>query len=355
LKKVKDSYLSKTGRPIDWFYSDPTNKIKSAYFACSNCGHPISNQQRLAAKFKCLKTGFHFTDFQAKLPTTHEEVYKQLDTVTIHLSPLLRDSKYNLAAYLIDIGLNTESTRDYQQQVLGFASSHKDAKITRDMVLRSNQAKTPPRSHDFVICGIDQGRDEDYICIARYWLNENKELPTVQRIEESYRQIILCKPILRDNIIDTLNQYNVIYGFIDNEPDRSDAYLLSKQTVLEPADQKETVKTLIRPIIVSTGGIEINAFEIDNTFFCDSVLNTFSQGTITTNADDFDVTDKGVHSPFRHFSMPYKDDEDKWQRAKDKIDDLFFAFVFCEAAFYQLAKQKFDDEFKPNIDWYGSL
>jgi hypothetical protein len=177
----------------------------------------------------------------------------------------------------------------------------------------------------------------------------------MQRIEKSYRQIVLCIPILRDKITDLLQEYYCDFGFIDNEPDRSDAYELSQTTVLEPADQRQKILAMVKPIEVSTGGLIINCFAIDNNYFLDQTLNVFSAGLVSTSEDDFNVNDNGVYSAYRHFTAPYKDDEDKWQRAKDKIDDLFYSFMFCEAAFLHKAKEKFDLEVKPNIDWYGNL
>lgn len=344
-------FLSQTGRPINWSYKDKNKKIESAFFCCPNCGEDIPTTKRSSAYFICLKTGIKLKDFLNNLPKTIDECVTQKHTVFLHLSPLLRITRYNLAANLIQVGLQSESTKDYQQQVLGFSSESDVDRITKEMIIASNSKLKPVSQPDYILAGIDQGRSEDYFVICKYWVPPIETgFSEIQQIEESVREIVYCKPVLRTDIPAILKKFKVDFGLIDNEPDRLSSFNLTQQTCLKTADQRN-LKTIYKQIQVSTGGIELESFAIDNVYFLDLCLSVFANGKIKT---DFEATDKTIYAPARHFTSVSKDDLGVWNRAKDKIDDLFYAYMFCEAAFYIWHKQ-IRDEYANSVQWYLNL
>lgn len=61
--EVKTSYLSESGKPVDWYCSDPNNPVKTAQFCCYECGSPIEDSDRAMARFKCKYTGIWLREF----------------------------------------------------------------------------------------------------------------------------------------------------------------------------------------------------------------------------------------------------------------------------------------------------
>jgi hypothetical protein len=351
-KQPDGKYLSRTGRPVTWFHSDPHKKIKSAYFGCEYCRHPISDQQRKDAFFKCLKTGKRLTKLLEELPTSEDEIFKQQMNVVVHLSPLLRQSKLNLASLLIDIGENGDNPRDFQQQVLGWRSENDQSSITRELLKTAMDIYPPEKPHTCIIAGIDQGRHEDWLVIYKVWIEGFKRLPDIRewiyypsqnrspiaRLEDSKKEVIFMSAVNRADIPRLLNEYNVDFGFIDNEPDIPDAYEFSQSTVLECADQKENLAKVVSPYQIMGGSMAIDGFAINTEYFKDLVLSSYVNQNVCLL--EIDLNDKTVRSPCRHLTSSEKDlDKNKWIRPSDHIDDLFLASTFCEAALHEWANR----------------
>lgn len=367
LKEVNGKYLSNTGRPMQWFHHDPTKPYESAYFACSNCGHEITDEQRMNAHFRCLKTKIKYKDFETKLPTTTEDALKQRLTVTFHLSPLLRSTKYNLAEKIIKVGCGFEpiNPRDFQQQMLGFPSENDQIAISKAMLLAAMRRQPPNTPRVCRIAGIDQGRGEDWLYICDYWVDgvevrsngfkfyrESKLVSPVMRIENAQRQVIYASAVHRADIPKMLAQYRVDYGFIDNEPDIGQAYDICKNTCLDMADQKGEILDVVKEIHVMGGSLELPAFGINPTYFKDCLLGAYNNHV---SIFEFDIDDRNYTSISKHLCSSEKDpDTNKWSRPQDKVDDLFFAGMFCEAAFYWYMSQLVA-ETTNTISWYANL
>jgi hypothetical protein len=364
--KITEKYLARSGRPIDWYYyekeddcgythtyNEENPKVNNAYIACSKCGTEIPKEQRLGAYFKCLNTGVKLRDYLEFIPSKGFEQIR--DVCTVQLSPLLRDSKYNLAAHLISTGLTTESTKDYQQQVLGCTSENAENRISNELLLDSHWVAVPNSPPTFICCGIDQGRSENYIYICKYWLPKfnHRNINYTHIINRTYREVIYVAPMHVDSTIKLLRDYRVDFGIIDNEPDRKLAQEITDNTCLLAADQKAYLPQIQKHILVDTGGLQVEALGIDNNYFLTMLFDAFHNGLVRT---DWDVSDKGIYSPARHFKAMHREDTGRWIRAKDKIDDFYFAGMFCEAAFYYqldcLIKGKRN---KKSADWYSRL
>lgn len=355
LQESNGKYLSQTGRPIKWFYWDENDKVESAFFGCPHCENEITQDERLAAYFKCLNTNVLLRDYLNNLPVNLNDVYQMRDTVTVHLSPLLRFARYNLAARLIDIGLNSESVKDYQQQVLGYSSESDTSRVTKEMIESAKLRRAPDIRPNYILAGVDQGRNEDYITICEYYLPNNRKLSPIQQINNSTRRIIYCAPFIRKDLEKLIKRFNVQMVFMDNEPDRAYALDISNLLDVIPVDQKQYIATIVRDIEVSTGGMEFAVKAIDNTYFQDMSLNAFINEQVVV-PQSWNVADKGIHSPTRHFMSVSKNELDTWERAKDSIDDLWFSHVFCECAFYCAVKGLLDKiKDRRRISWIENL
>jgi hypothetical protein len=148
--------------------------------------------------------------------------------------------------------------------------------------------------------------------------------------------------IIKPAIPERLREYGVNFGLIDNEPDRTDAAELARQTCLKLADQKDSLTSDTKLIKVSTGGVDHECWAIANGKFLKQVLNTFlltdaSGYPLQRLPSDWDMwlSNKSEISPLRHLSGPsYDPNTGRWSRGQGGIDDLYYANMFTQAAFY---------------------
>lgn len=356
-------YLSLTGRPIEWFSKDKDDPIQTAYIGCPICASEISEEERINAHFRCIKTGISYAEYERKLPQTVEESLSERKTIAVHLSPLLRVTKYNLAAYIIDAGLNSESVKDFSQQLLGFPSEVDTQSISRQHIKAAINRSIPDTGSFVTIAGVDTGRRENWMYICRYYIQNlkfingiwyytpSKLVSPVMAIENATRQVIFAKDVSQDEIPFLLQKFKVDHGFIDNEPERIAAYEICQFTVLNMADQKKNLPKLIAPIQVMSGALEMEAYGIDTTYFQDMMLNVWTGNNISIF--DFDVNDRSPKSLSRHLCAMEKDSAmGQWIRPNDHIDDLFYAGVFCEAGIHQFVDNVVTKS-KNSIMWYN--
>lgn len=334
------SYFSDSGRPLEWWCSDPGDAIATTYFGCSACGDPIPDESRLNAWFQCLKTGVRLREFLDSLPPG---VPKQSYSIGIVLSPLLRVEKTNVAAAIVDEGLKTYNTADWQQQRLGHPSEAQTTSITLDMLERAIAAERPAGIPDYTLAGLDQGRGEDWLWVCDFWLPSDRTLPIAQVVEKTVRGVRFGANIERKQVPGLLRDMGVSFGICDNEPDIPDAAKLCSATCLEMADQKSNTAFVVNKSIVMSGGAEYPCWFFRQEDFLKAVLEGFT-GVAWDNKHPYRLPDSwdkwralpnDERSPVRHLMGPSRDPETgKWKRGQGNIDDLYYAAMFCELAFY---------------------
>jgi hypothetical protein len=328
LLKPKDGrYLSLSGRPIDWH-----QKNGEACFGCSHCGAEIPQTARENALFRCLKTGIPLREFLDSLP---KGIPSKRIKAGIILSPLLRIRQTNAAEEIIQEGLTTFNTDDWQQQGLGEPSESNFTGVTLDM-LKKAIASTPPQGKPhFTICGIDQGRAEYWLVKCAYYLPDNwTELPFAQVIERSRRVIIFGGDITKGEVSDRIS--DCAFGIIDNEPDISAAIALSGETCLELGDQQSSMLDAVREGAVREGGNEHPCWKFRNEKFLKSVLTAFLMEMYSLPPEwEQWLGMKTERSPLVHLTAPsYNPSTGKWKRPKNHVDDLYYGTMFCEVGFY---------------------
>lgn len=336
-------YLSESGRPVEWWCRDANNPIETAYIACPHCGSEIPTQDRIDATFRDRRPdnqpGIRSEEFLEKLPD------KQL-RVGIWISPLLRNTSYNLAVSLISDGFNMDNPEDWQQQKLGHPSENQIGVITDEIIIPAIGAPIPSGKPNLVVAGFDQGRSEDWGWVMKVWFPPGWESLGIEQIfESSIREVVFAGAIHRDAIPELLQTHAVDYALIDSEPNISDAAKLASRTVLELADQKPTLKSAIsdprKPPTIRDGGRQFPCHQIRHGKFQDRILYGFTdigfdglppyRLPLTWNRW---ILNKSELSPIRHLQSPKRDTVTcKWTRT-DHIDDIFFAAMFAEAALY---------------------
>lgn len=339
-------YLDNNGRPK--YYFDGVR--------CSVCEEEITKEVRLNAWMQCLNTGITARELLDSLPNNLEEVLKLRLKIGIQISPLLRDS-LNSEIYhdIIDTGLNSPNVEDYSQQLLGWKPESNDLSISQDMLNIANN--TSPPSGDYIrIAGIDQGNQEDWLVICDYYLPDVNELTSTEIFTQSIRHIVYASDIARKHIPDTLNDYGVLLGFLDNEPNVSAAQRLSEKTVLQMCDQKNSNTFILKEGFITTGQEKIPCITINNNYFKNSILDGFTtrgyDGKIINRIHpSISVDGNSYRSLSRHFKSIVKDPETwQWIRPSDHVDDLFMCFQFCEGAFFGYL-----ESMSSSVDWYSSL
>lgn len=356
------SHLSQTGRPVAWHCTEENNQVESAYFGCPHCGAEIPDSDRLNAWYQCLNTNITLRNYLDSSDRLNE---RSRQKVGISISPLLRQTDHSLAVEIVQLGLETANTEDWQQQVLGHPSVIYGNRITIEFIKAALYAPKPDRKPDYIVAGIDQGRGEDWLMIVGIYLPETTDNPSHKRIdkeegferhgykvdemtdiirfEKSRRVILFGGDVMRSQIPDLLEEYEVNYGLMDNEPTREKAMEICRNSdgVLQMANQIGGLKDAVRKVTVEDGGESEECWNIRNEKFIQAVVDGF-----LTAADDGSplyrlpanweqwLGKNTERSPIRHLCAPYRNPVKGWQRAKDGIDDLFFALVFAEAAFY---------------------
>jgi hypothetical protein len=341
-RKTK-TYLSETGRPIQWFHQDEYKSVESAFFGCSRCGKELPPNSRDAAFFQCRKTGIKLRSFLDDLKSG--EIPHRRISCGITLSPLLRVEKGNTAAAIIREGLETRNTNDWQQQRLGHESQTSKTNISLEMILDAISAPPAPSStpKTVTLAGCDQGRAEDWLIIVDYHLPANsQDLSTTEKIEQTIREVCFASGVARKQIPMLLQHHGAEYGLIDNEPDIPDAAKLCAATCLELADQKSGGDLDLKQSLTRSGGEEFTCWHIRQEDFLKQVLAGFllqaadGHGLYRMPSDwERWIGVNSERSPLVHLMAPSCDPATgRWKRAANHVDHLYYALMFCEAAFY---------------------
>jgi hypothetical protein len=335
-------YLSESGKPESWRHDDEFDPVGSAYFSCIHCSYKLETNDRIHAHFTCLHTGTRLTEFLDNFENPNGKRYK----VGITLSPLLRESNLNLAAEIIQGGLDSSNPADWQQQRLGLPSQGGDASLSINQIKRAIYAPEPvinKAQERWILGGIDQGRSFDYLCITEFVLPSGYERLSVNDVlDQSLRIVKFAGAIPRSEIATKLNHYQCSTGLCDNEPSISSAAELVSSIGWQLADQKPRQKDATKEIIVRDGGEEFSCWGIRNDRFLRAVKNIF----ITKAKDGYPLVrlpksweswlnNPTELSPIKHLtSLSYDSSTGNWIRPQDHNDDVYYAFMFCEAAFY---------------------
>lgn len=350
----KPTFLTKTGRPMAWHYSDESNPVGSAHFACSHCGAILSSEVREGAYFVCDLTGITLREFLNQLPEG-KPTKPIRAAINLYCSLLRGDDK---ASEIIDAGLTTPFPANWIQQNVGMPATFSSSGITLEMIRSSYDRSLDSEGKDsIVVAGADQGTSDLWLWIARVYMPKGWEhLPIEQIIEKADRQLLFAEGVPIDQLNHLLSHFGVHYGFIDNEPDREAVAARCKSNCLEIADQRgqnQKPKQIITTEKVMANGLPIPCFKINSRIFCNHTYNAFALGRYSV-PNWSHIPQKSERSPVRHLMAPRIDPETGWwSRPRDHIDDLFFAAMFFEAAFYRWVGSRIREDPSPSgrLSW----
>ena len=197
----------------NWFYSDPLNKVESAYIGCKHCKGIISRTILDTGRFICINSQITLRELCQGNSPIHESVGLRL--------PKLVSVLFNAPEKIRSL-LRTRNPADEIQQGLGKAISLGGGKISLDKLLdcvSSNQINDP----DLIVAGIDQGRSSLYVVVQKWKL---ADLPDKDRKwSNALKQVIWYGEISFDfEILDQfVADYNIDLIGMDNEPEYNSA------------------------------------------------------------------------------------------------------------------------------------
>lgn len=262
--------------------------------------------------------------------------------IAINLSPLLRE-RQNLASEIIRQGIDSLLPEDWHQQKLGLPSSGDLTCVTPEMFEACIGKPIPPRAPDFILLGIDQGRREDWGIVCDFYIPQGTEFRNFYQLsDKTIRVVRWAGDFQRGDLARIIGTYRIQYGIIDNEPNIESAGRIGDRFPIQMADQQESLEDEFVEKFVFDGGQKYKCWKIRYKKFMHTVLMNF-----TLKASDghplyrFPLAWKkwlylpnNERSPMKHFMSPsYDPDSGKWERQEDHIDDMYFAAMFCEAAF----------------------
>jgi hypothetical protein len=180
--------------------------------------------------------------------------------------------------------------------------------IALDQIKSAIASRKIKASSDFRLCGIDQGRREDYLMVVDYFLPENWQRLSIAQIgEQAIRQVVYGGIIYRSAIATRLEELEVNYGIIDNEPDIAVAAELCSVTVLDMADQVGGFKDDFKLATVRDGGESYKCWKIRHERYLRAVTLNFLGGRVRL-PDHWDkwITNRSELSPLRHLTAVSK-------------------------------------------------
>lgn len=338
--QVSDSYVSVSNRPVEWFHHDTEDPIGSAYFGCPHCGEELAEETRVNARFRCLNTGIFLRDFIDGLP---KDIPTKRYKVIMGYGPLLRRTKINLASDLIRRGLTMADAADWVQQGLGHPTEAGSSKLTLPVLKRAIDAPPASRIPELRLAGIDQGVNGYFTNIVDISLPEGwRSMPVEKVTESAVRTIIFSGEVMVSAIAAKLKEFNVVYGGVDNEPNRTLAAELQRSTCLEMMDQITGLKDAFKKTKVRQGdNAEFPCLQIRNEKYLRQVMNSFllvdeDNHPLVRLPDDWSrwLSNPSERSPLRHFMGVKCDPETgKWSKT-DTANGLYYAQMFVEASLY---------------------
>lgn len=327
-------YFSVSGKPEQWFHSNPVDPVGSAYIGCKHCERPLSAEVRSNAYFRCLKTGMKLSEFLETVVPTIETRYR----VGLHFSPLVRKDK-GLAERIIAEGLDCVSATDWQQQSIGWWVENDRNSISLEAVKAAIGLPAPSSTPYARLMGVDQGRSEDWAIAVDYYLDGGS---TVQeRFTRAIRHVRWGGGVIRSYIPDKLKELKIEHCLMDSEPDIETSFELSRETVIEIADQQPNLLDDFKKGIASDGGSEYPVWKLRaGKYLRQVMLNFYQRGSdglpLYRLPGDWQrwLAMNTERSPVRHFtSVTFDPETGIWTRPKDKADGVMYAAMFCEAIF----------------------
>ena len=363
---VSTTFFDKAGMPARWFHHDADSPKDSAYFGCPKCGQELPDEVRFNARFKCVKTGMWLVTFLKQY--VPENWQTNAIRVGIWCGPLLRHKKgRRLAAEILNEVESPEGMLDWIQQRLGVPSSEISNTITPTAITKAierplwvpkveyqGQNRRPVQTHEVVrLLGLDQGTASHYLTIVEFLYP--KGLPPSTAEQQAKRNVLFMEGIHVSDLPGLMRQYKVQGGMLDVNPMPSSAMNLCRELQLVPGVQKPKQLPEFAAAKAREGGEEYDVIGLRYYKWCKQIMTLFARNmySIDERYAHQQYDQSNALSIYRHLTgVSWDNEEGKIQRDRAKIDDYFFALMFCEAAFSLFLAEPYRFASLDNTDWW---
>jgi hypothetical protein len=344
-----ESFFDSELRVLDWYHSNPDDRINSAYLSCQHCGGELPD--KLYEKAFLLEK-----DSQMSVDEFIDEVNEdptKLRTIGLIANPFLRRTKQNIAVRFANDASTTENYRDFIEQGLGIPSNDAFNGLTVEMltalVNAPKQPANPTQYSKTRLVGLDVARGINYACLMDVYI------PTTGSKDSKYhnaiRSVVSFDKVASSNMVNWRQMYKPEAIGMDLNPDQSLAFEFSKKFKAIPFVQKHNLKEVFREDKeTNVGGLTFTSYSFDNQYFITRALKLFRMKT----GDDYAVrlprnltqylTTRTKNDAISHLlNMTYNDEKAMWEKGSLNRSDYFYAFLFAEVLLYQQIVSKTDN------------
>lgn len=341
----EETYLDALGYPLDWFWTNPEDKISSAYVGCSSCHQELTKEAIAQGQFVCSNTGVTLRDLIAKTKVEQKPVE---DTIAMMLPRLA--SRLFIPSERIRRLVKTRNPIDELQQGLGVSASVSQGKISVKQLVGCCAIAPPEREPDLVILGADQWRGGLYLVIANWWWGDSPSKD--EKYRHAFKQVIYHSRAsgFEDSLDELVERYKIDLIGVDNEPEYNTAsgyalahppgrvgtkgqvYLFDQQQLKGRQFDRAIRKTYsaLKGKKAKKEGNDVVVYNIDRTYFLDQVrgriyqkYQAFPSGLNYDSADNDNL--------LYHYTTSDRVDG-KWIEPPGSPDHFFHADSFLEAA-----------------------
>jgi len=226
---TEEVYVNSIGRPLEWFHhsknpegvkdadltgNDLEAAFSTAYVGCSYCEEELPFEAISLGEFICRNTGISLGELERNATRNQKPV---IDSIGIRL-PKLASLTFRPAERIRYMWF-TKKPDDGIHQFLGKTFSLGGGKISLNRLITCIGSKVPfTRKPDFVVAGIDQGRNANYCIVQEWYLGTEGDKD--RRWLEAHVNVIHWEEFQTFEHLDGLaKQYNIAMFFVDNEPE----------------------------------------------------------------------------------------------------------------------------------------
>jgi hypothetical protein len=258
----EEAFLDVTGRPLDWFCRDKTNRqsrIATAYIGCVHCDGELpfevmkyawaeKEEAKGTGYFACRNTGIMLKELMEQVLRDRTPIK---DSVALRL-PRLASALFN-APDMIQALIKTRNPSDEVQQGLGLAVSIGSGKMSLVRLQKCIGLPMPEwcegRSPDMVVMGVDQGRAHQVVVRAAWYFPPEERDPELKWLGAHVRLDWWGYLMGFDGLSNHAQQHGVSLLGMDSEPEIQLAAAFAKkhppgQAEVETSTSSEAVSQI---------------------------------------------------------------------------------------------------------------
>jgi hypothetical protein len=334
------SFYDQEFRPVDWFWKDAADKVKTAYIGCEHCGAELEDEIRFNASYYDMHTLY---PLESLLQDVADDPYV-LRRIGIHTPPLVRETKYNLAASLISEGLTTDDTENWVQQSLGLSTTSEHTGLNPRILRESINSRLPFDLYTYEkvrMLGLDQARGSHYVCVSD--MHIPKKGDSLARYRRTYRKVLGFYRVPLSTLTQFVERTAPIVGCLDAAPELTVASQIFDQYGFFPVLQKNTDRIIFQEDEATTmGGVDVKTFSCNNQYFISQTLKNFfyqdecgNRMTQLPSSLEYQIGTGKLSYPLNHLlGIQFNPDKEKFEKSGGSRCDYFYALMFAEIALY---------------------